>query len=452
MEMALNLDHVSPQISNPLSSLPNEIAETILLPLFIHSFTSLHILSMVSKDSESLSKRVIRKYNHLVKLHSSFAYQDLAIKYAVQYQLREINLEGPWSFKDPPEEKSASFPNFRRSILRMVNIVSLGNFGIHPVERDVLLPLVNHSTLKRISIINCQLLTDEMFWCFKQIIGLEEIYLVNCQGLGGKIIQYIGGNVSLTSLTFSMCENLKDEYFSHFKTLTRLKNLDLTSCKYVTDKGVKNFASLPSLKRLDITSCTGLFVACRKWLTNLEALTANLPDECLSSFQEHTNLQELTLNCSLFTGKGLFCIRNLPRLKSLDILRSNLTEEGVKNIIYLTQLESLSIRLNDRCLKYIRDLTNLKKLDLSHSILTGEGIPYLTTLSNLKILNLYACSELKNDWHSSIQKFPNLRALFFQLNELTGSFPEAFSGKGIVVIPGRDVTKEQVDQFKKLCE
>ena len=438
---------VSAQNSNPLSLLPDEIAKIILLPLFLESFKSFQMLSMASKDSESPSKRMIKNYNSVVKLQSLFPNKNIAIKLAVQHQLKNINFEG--FFQSKAEEKSASCPSLRRLILKMVSVVSFGKLNARQYgENNALLSLVNLSdNLKRIRFKQCSFLTDEMFWCFKRLTGLEEIDFTNCRGLNGKIFQYLGGNVNLTKLNFGGCNSLKDECFSHFQTLTKLKDLSLRGCIGVTDRGLENLANLSNLKRFDLTACLNMTTACMKWLTNLEALTGYLPDEWFPFLQGHTNLQELDLNYSLLTGAGFSYLRNLPSFRKLNVSHCQLSEEGVKNITCLSGLEALGITLDDNWLKYIKVITSLQELDLSLSDLTGEGVPYLTTLSNLKTLDLRRCSQLTNVWHKSIQKFPNLEYLGFQLNELTGSFPPSVQLKGIFVVPGNGITQEQLNQF-----
>jgi len=124
-------------------------------------------------------------------------------------------------------------------------------------------------------------------------------------------------------------------------------------------------------------------------------------------------------NFTWFVRTGLWHLRNLTKLKSLDIFSGRVTDTGCAHIAKITSLESLELcgggvgdlgcnllaylenltslnlsqndRITNRGAAALATLTKLKALNLSNTRVTSAALRFFTGLTNLQSLALYGC-------------------------------------------------------------
>ena len=133
-------------------------------------------------------------------------------------------------------------------------------------------------------------------------------------------------------------------------------------------------ASLPGVERLAFG-----------WHFNADI---HVEDDDIGKLASWKGLKQLRCSqCSLAkTNLSVF-----PQLRDLDLSYSPFTDEGMRSLAGLKNLQRLMLRdtlVTDDGLKYLKNLTNLEELDLSGTHVTGRGVEYLSNLKALRSLSL----------------------------------------------------------------
>ena len=100
---------------------------------------------------------------------------------------------------------------------------------------------------------------------------------------------------------------------------------------------------------------------------------------------------EVTLSGPLVTNVQLTLLMDLPGLKSLYLLDTQVTETGLDELRELPQLEYLVLQgpqASDAGLEHLKGLTQLHKLELVGTKVTDAGLKHLTGLTRLRELTL----------------------------------------------------------------
>jgi hypothetical protein len=102
------------------------------------------------------------------------------------------------------------------------------------------------------------------------------------------------------------------------------------------------------------------------------------------------DLEVLMLNGRKVNGPGLIHLQRLKKLESLDLTKSNITDQDMQYVGALNSLKKLGLSrtdLTDRGLAHLKTLTRLRELDLEGTKVTDEGLHQLAGLP-LKELRL----------------------------------------------------------------
>jgi hypothetical protein len=94
---------------------------------------------------------------------------------------------------------------------------------------------------------------------------------------------------------------------------------------------------------------------------------------------------------SKITDKGLAGLKNLPRLRAMNIKSRVITNEGIQNLSQVSTLSFLRLhasRITDPGLFYLSQLADLYHLELNGTQVTDEGLKYLAQIRKLKLLYL----------------------------------------------------------------
>lgn len=100
---------------------------------------------------------------------------------------------------------------------------------------------------------------------------------------------------------------------------------------------------------------------------------------------------QIYLRNTKVTDAGVAQLKDLPRLKSLDLRDTQATDAGFAPLKGLIRLESLDLRgtrVTDAVLAHMQELTQLKWLDLSGTQVTDAGLTHLKGLTRLELLAL----------------------------------------------------------------
>ncbi len=317
------------------------------------------------------------------------------------------------------------------------------------VYEDGMKELVKLSNLKRLHFTESRI-SDEDLKYLRELRLLQELslnstkvtdeglkYLADCPNL---YYLYIWGDFTdeglknLTSLAalkiiraHSNDNKISDEglrYVSQIKTLERFWAYWMEN---ITDKGVEHIVQLPNLKMLDLGHAKLSNKACEflkqnQSITHLSLPFQGIDEEGIKNLSELKKLETLMIcsaSSSPLTDRALEYISNMTNLKELTICGLNFTDEGIKNLTRLQNLENLLIgdapKLTNKCLEDIAKLKNMRDLGLPQDAnLTISGLKSLNSLENLERLDLYRI--LQDNTGMDISGLKNLKILAIGLD------------------------------------
>lgn len=249
-------------------------------------------------------------------------------------------------------------------------------------------------------------LTDVGLVAISNLVSLRELQLskqVTNTGLWA-----VSKLVQLHSLDLSECP-ITDEAMPALRDMYLLRTLDLSST-LITDSGLEACGPMRNLNTLKVSGCGALVGHGFKQLVNLKNLDAGYCAKL--KVVPHIDLKKLNLKASQFTRVEGLCAmplvdldwswghRELPdlmavgaleRLEILNLSYSGATDSGLFALRALKHLKSLDLSmcsdLTDRGLSQLSTLTSLQKLNLSECRITGESLSDLAHLP-LRILEL----------------------------------------------------------------
>lgn len=162
-----------------------------------------------------------------------------------------------------------------------------------------------------------------------------------------------------------------DDAAAALATATTITNLKMSEGG-LTDDGVKQLAALTKLQSLDLTQNPKVRG------TTVPALVAA------------KNLNTLTLsNCPLSDLSGWSALKKLPKLTSLYLTNSGVTDDGLKELGQLSQLTSLALDdtpITDAGLSELVRLKGLTSLRVKNTKITAKAAPVLAQMKQLTYL------------------------------------------------------------------
>ena len=104
-------------------------------------------------------------------------------------------------------------------------------------------------------------------------------------------------------------------------------------------------------------------------------------------------LRELFIGNTAVAGPGVEALACLPKLETVSLDRSSITDAALGHLKYLVHLRELDLsgaeKLNGTGLAALKGLTNLAKLDFFGSGVDDNGMKGVLSLGRLKSLNLF---------------------------------------------------------------
>lgn len=162
-------------------------------------------------------------------------------------------------------------------------------------------------------------------------------------------------------------------------------------------------------------------------LTKLKTLLlkgSQATDEGLRSIGTLANLEELFIwDGENVTDAGVAHLKNLTRLETFHLSKSKITDAGLASLARLSHLEHLSLQNNsfsDVGLSYLRGMSSLKQLHvgLGEQNITDEGMKSLAGLTNLEVLDIQN-SKVTDQGLESLKGLPNLKQIWTTGSKIT---------------------------------
>jgi Leucine-rich repeat (LRR) protein len=148
-------------------------------------------------------------------------------------------------------------------------------------------------------------------------------------------------------------------------------------------------------------------------LRHLDLMDTSLTDQGISQLSELKNLRFLRLPSKTgITDQGLLALdlKGKQALQELELHDTGLTDAGLASLQLPASLERLDLSrtlVSDTGLKHLSHLTALKHLSLSHTKVTCSGLPFLAALKSMRSLVLDG-SALDEQHLVHLSLFPEL--------------------------------------------
>lgn len=292
--------------------------------------------------------------------------------------------------------------------------------------------------------------TDAALAEIAKLPSLRELYLSGAQ-IEGSGLRSLAKLPRLTHLSLART-NVGDEDLVALKGCQELEWLALSGCP-ITDEAVAQLKLLPKLRELvvDGTRLTDAGVEQLREAYSSEAVTADPLDPqrlvarwvvemggvAMAGEQRIAQTADLPRDALVLTAIDLADVPNVaaktidplqhcPDLISLNLNRTEITDEDLAAIAQLTSLEELHLagtRVSDQGLAHLAALNSLRVLDLSETRVTGSGLANLQDLPNLAALRLDRC-RVSDSAMETINRYP-------ALTELSLAFNTGLSDRGL---------------------
>ncbi|MBN2181815.1 MAG: hypothetical protein JW715_07855 [Sedimentisphaerales bacterium] len=252
-------------------------------------------------------------------------------------------------------------------------------------------------------------LTDKSLQYISTLKNLEELH-TRGSGFSSEGTKHIAKLDKLRQLSISGSKRLTDDALAELSALKSLTYLGIGSGPSISISGLKSLNNLKNLKKLSLNdiyqdNSSAMDIS---GLTSLEDLT----------FKLHKQRKGRLLISDSFKDEDWACLANLTELKTLQITGVGISNEGIKHLSSLRNLEFLNIicpgekRINDEALKYVTNMHKLNRLYIKDGHFTDRALDYLNGLPSLSRI------ELTSDYAFSVRaiqdfqrKNPNVKTL-----------------------------------------
>ena len=233
-------------------------------------------------------------------------------------------------------------------------------------------------------------------------------------------LRHLAGFRELAALHFPA--SVPVESLDYLKGLTSLEYLNISG-QEMTEAKLAKAGELPWLTQLSIAghnASGGLkHIAKLKSLRYLNLAAVRDPglDMNLAHIAGLTDLEEINFEDSFIGDAGLSHLRNMKKLKKLDLFSNpntgRITDAGIAHLKTLTALEE--VRLCSQCLTdsgivHLAELDSLKKLNLWSTRLTDTGVAVVARMKSLEELDVM-CQSLTDAGFAGLCLCPSLKSL-----------------------------------------
>jgi hypothetical protein len=259
--------------------------------------------------------------------------------------------------------------------------------------------------------------------------GVTKAAVERVEALSGIVER--GPNGAVVSIDLeSMQAAATDEDLELFSRLPHLTTLKVTGPE-ISDAGIAHLAKLEGLEVLWLvnTTITNEGLVPLKELPKLKELnlrrSEGVTDEGLAHLRDFPSLQYLHLLYNSFSDDGLKHLEGMTQLRLLD-LRGNmgLTDEGIAHLAGLTGLRALKLRslmVGNAGLEHLKGLTELTHLTVEDAQMVSDpGLEHVAELKNLEELNLMRATSVTDEGAAKLAGLP-LKSLYLRGTTVTGT-------------------------------
>ncbi len=207
-------------------------------------------------------------------------------------------------------------------------------------------------------------------------------------------LKCIQGNPKITALSIR-ASIISNEGFTHLK-FPNLQRLDVQETE-ICPQLVTAILNLPKLEFLNLskiryTKSSLLQISSLKNLRSLNLCRSNLSDDDCQIVAQMTGLEQLRIGFNpQITDRGVTALKSLKNLEVLDLNSTGVTDKGLMALKSLTKLKDLQVyqtHISDDGIKALAKLP-LKRLLLSDTYISSKSIQYLSKMSTLKYLEIH---------------------------------------------------------------
>lgn len=277
------------------------------------------------------------------------------------------------------------------------------------------------SELKRLPKLDAVLIAgdeanDDVAKTLSQLSSLRTLAIERSK-LTDQGMEAIGNLSKLRSLKVS-APQATDNSLEHIAKLTDLVVLSLQDFA-ITDDGLAPLAALSKLREVTIFNAPvnsgPLQHLDPATITKLNLRATKLDSNALQShLAKFVSLVDLEVSETMVDDAGLVPIAALPSLKSLNLLRTKVTDEGLKHLLG-TQISRLNLddnaSITDAGAKSLALMTRLEWLHLGKTKVTDVGLAELETLQVLSELLINDTAVTSEAIESLQSKLPKLKKI-----------------------------------------
>lgn len=226
----------------------------------------------------------------------------------------------------------------------------------------------------------------------------------------------IGRLASLEELEI-VGSDLRGEQFRHIDNLRNLRRLGIENSQF-TPLEMVHLAGLKQLEHLELMFT--VFEESEAW--RIEKVGEMTPAErqAHAALLSRPRIRRHIADAAILTDRALRHLRGMKRLKTLRLINTFITEEGLKNLENATSLEELevgAVECSDESAELFLTMPSLRRLDLGGSV-SDAFLARLTSLKNLEELEVWG-DQITDEGAKQLARMRKLRRLEIRGNKLT---------------------------------
>ncbi len=223
--------------------------------------------------------------------------------------------------------------------------------------------------------------------------------------------------------------DVTDLGFAEIRRLHQLRHLYLTENSKMTGSAFSAVNTINGLETFHVeaeafSDASIEFVRRQSKLKSLRIIDTKVSDDGLRTLSANNGLEFVNLSDNKnMTGAGMRFLAHSVHLKCLYLSRSGITDDGFAHIAELPSLESLRIDgtpLGDNGIKGLTSLTKLSDLDIHDTKIGDDGLKVIARLPQLKTLVAYRI-KIGDEGLASLDASPRLSFLRLDFSGVTSN-------------------------------
>jgi Leucine-rich repeat (LRR) protein len=341
---------------------------------------------------------------------------------------------------------------------KVSEIVILDGSNVTDADIEAIAKLVE---LKKLQILNCRVLNDEMVTKLGTLKELTSLALTNTVINDASVEFIVKAFPKLTELDLSSNTNVSTNAMKALAELTGLKSLTLVQNRF-NELSTRKLKALTELRSLDLRgnmeagNMTLDVVGSLPNLTSFKHRSSAVTDDGMEKLAANPNIENLLIQDFMITGQSGQHLAKLTKLKQLEVFRClGFDSQGVLGLKGLG-LDRLTLRdlsaVDDQAMELFSDLPKLKRLYL-HELesVSDEGLKNLAALKSLELLDVWSISNLTDATVDVIATLPNLRELSLRTTGITdGAIDKILAMPNLQILTLKENGSVSDEALKKL--